>query len=145
MTDVVVDSSVVAAWLLVDEPLHERARQVRLTFEGGDREPIVAEHYGFEVRNALTRAARRGRIGWPEVRSAMAALAAFEPVVIPLDPRDRLIVDLTERYGLGWGDAHWVHTAARLDLPLVTADRRLARAVPDEVAIVVYLGDDEGA
>jgi len=93
----------------------------------------------------LTRAARRGRIGCSEVRSAFAALEAFEPVVIRLDPRDDLIIDLVERYGLGWGDAHWVHTAARLDQPLLTADRRLARAVPDEVAIVVYLGDDEAA
>jgi predicted nucleic acid-binding protein len=145
VTDVVVDSSVVVAWLLSDEPLHERARKVRLTFEGGDREPVVAGHFGFEVRHALTRAARRARIGWPEVRSAFRTLEAFEPVVIPLDPRDGPIMNLVERYGLGWGDAHWVHTAARLDLPLLTADRRLVRAVPDEVAIVVYLGDDAAA
>ncbi len=46
---------------------------------------------------------------------------------------------------LRWGDAHWVDVAMRLDLPLVTADLRLARAVPDEVAIVVYLGDDQAA
>jgi hypothetical protein len=38
-----------------------------------------------------------------------------------------------------------VHVAAQLDRPLVTADRRLARAVQDEVAIVVCLGDEEAA
>jgi predicted nucleic acid-binding protein len=145
VSDIVLDSGVAVAWLLVDEPLHEPARRVRATLERGDREPFVAEHFGFEVRHALTRAARRGRIGWSEMRSAFGTLAAFEPVVIPLDPRDDLILDLVERYGLGWGDAHWVHTAARLDRPLLTADRRLARAIPDEVAIVVYLGDEEAA
>lgn len=113
--------------------------------ETGVREPIVAEHFGFEVRHALIRAARRGRIDWPEVRVAFATLEAFEPKVVPLRRRDDPIVDLVERLGLSWGDAHWVDVAMRLDLPLVTADLRLARAVPDDVAIVVYLGDDQAA
>ena len=113
--------------------------------ETGDREPIVAEHFGFEVRFALIRAARRGRIDWSEVRAAFATLDAFEPKVVPLRRRDDPILDLVERLGLGWGDAHWVDVAMRLDLPLVTADLRLARAVPDAVAIVVYLGDDQAA
>jgi predicted nucleic acid-binding protein len=68
-------------------------------------------------------------------------LEAFQPTMIPLRWRDGSIVDLVERLGLGWGDAHWVDVAMRLDLPLLTADLRLARAVSDEVAIVVYLGD----
>ncbi len=145
VTDVVVDSSVAVAWMLADERLHEAARRFRTTLETGDREPIVAEHFGFEVRYALIRAARRGRIDWSEVRAAFATLEAFEPKVVPLRRRDDPILDLVERLGLGWGDAHWVDVAMRLDLPLVTADLRLARAVPDQVAIVVYLGDDREA
>jgi predicted nucleic acid-binding protein len=143
MSDVVVDSSVAVAWMLADEQLHEPARRFRATLAAGDREPIVAEHFGFEVRHALIRAAHRGRIDWSEVRAAFATLEAFEPKVVPLRRRDDPIVDLVERLGLTWGDAHWVDAAMRLDLPLVTADLRLARAVPDQVAIVVYLGDDQ--
>ncbi len=145
VTDVVIDSSVAAAWMLADEQLHEAARRFRTTLETGDREPIVAEHFGFEVRHALIRAARRGRIDWPQVRAAFTTLDAFEPKVVPRRRRDDTILDLVERLGLSWGDAHWVDVAMRLDLPLVTADLRLARAVPDDVAIVVYLGDDEAA
>ena len=141
VNDVVVDSSVAVAWLLADEPLHDSARTFRTTLETGEREPIVAEHFGFEVRHALARAARRGRIDWPEVRAAFATLEAFQPTVVPLRLHDDPIVDFVERLGLGWGDAHWVDVAMRLDRPLLTADLRLARAVPDEVAIVVYLGD----
>lgn len=145
MSDVVVDSSVALAWMLVDEPLHESARRFRATLEAGNREPIVAQHFGFEVRHGLIRAARRERIGWPEVRAAFATMDLFEPTVVPLRTRDDPVVDLVERLGLSWGDAHWVDVAMRLDLPLVTADLRLARAVPDKVAIVVYLGDDQAA
>lgn len=145
VSDVVVDSSVAVAWMLADEQLHEPARRFRATLQTGDREPIVAELFGFEVRHALIRAARRGRIDWSEVRAAFATLEAFEPKVVPLRRRDDPILDLVERLGLTWGDAHWVDVAMRLNLPLVTADLRLARAVPDEIAIVAYLGDDEAA
>lgn len=145
VTDVVVDSSVAVAWMLADEALHESARRFRATLATGDREPMVAEHFGSEVRHALIRAGRRGRIDWPEVRAAFATLEGFAPKVVPLGRRDDPIVDLVERFELSWGDAHWVDVAMRLDLPLVTADLRLARSVPDEVAIVVYLGDDQAA
>lgn len=145
VNDVVIDSSVAVAWMLADEPLHEHARRFRATLEAGERDPIVAEHFGFEVRHALIRAARRERIAWPEIREGFAALDAFEPRLVPLRRRDDPILDLVQRFGLTWGDAHWVDVAMRLDLPLLTADLRLARAIPDDVAIVVYLGDDQPA
>jgi predicted nucleic acid-binding protein len=58
---------------------------------------------------------------------------------------DAVILALAREHGLTWGEAHWIEVARRLDLPLVTADLRLARAVPDEVAVVVYLGDGQAA
>lgn len=143
VNDVVIDSSVAVAWMLADEPLHEAARRFRATFRTGGREPIVAEHFGFEVRHALIKAARRERIAWPEVREGFAAIEAFEPTVVPLRGRDDPVLDLAHELGLTWGDAHWIDVAMRLDLPLLTADLRLARAVPDELAIVVHLGDDQ--
>lgn len=73
------------------------------------------------------------------------AIDALEAAIVPLTADDEVILGLAERHGIMWGDAHWVHVAAQLDRPLVTADRRLAQAIPDEVAIVVYLGDDEPA
>lgn len=75
----------------------------------------------------------------------LAAIDALDLAVVPLTGDDEVILDLAERHGLTWGDAHWVHTAAQLDQPLLTADRRLDRAVPNEVAIIVYLGDGEAA
>jgi hypothetical protein len=75
------------------------------------------------------------------IRGIGGVRADHDPAAAAGDP----IVDLVERLGLGWGDAHWVDVAMRLDRPLLTADLRLARGVPDEIAIVVYLGDDQVA
>lgn len=143
--DVVVDSSVAVAWALPDEHLHPVAIKFIEQLGAGQLEPVVAGHFAFEVRHALVRAARAGRVAWSLVPPWLAAIDALDPRVIPLLDDEQVILDLAQRLGLTWGDAHWAHTAARLDLPLVTADRRLASAVPDEVAIAVFLGDYEAA
>ena len=145
MSDVLIDSSVAVAWALADEPAHEAATRIIDEIGDGTFQPVVAGHFRFEVRNALTRAARGGRISWDDVRLWLKALDALDSTVVPLTEDDRPVLTLAERYGLTWGDAHWVDLAMRLDLPLVTADLRLARSIPDDVAIVVYLGGDQAA
>lgn len=142
MHDVVLDSSVVAAWALPDEHLHPRALRVIDRLDAGELEPFVAAPFRFEVRHALVRAARAGRLAWPTVPGWFAAIDGLGSTLIEAPDDEAVILDIATRHGLAWGDAHWVDVAMRLDLPLMTADLRLARAVPDEVAIVVYLGDD---
>jgi len=145
VTDVVVDSSVAVAWALPDEHLHPAAIRFIDQLGVGRLEPFVAGHFAFEVRHALVRAARTGRVAWSAVPEWIVAIDALDATIVPITTDDEAILGLARQHGLTWGDAHWVHTAARLDLPLLTADRRLAHAVPDEVAIVVYLGDDAAA
>lgn len=145
MSDVVVDSSVAVAWAVPDEHLHPAAIRVIDQVGAGRLEPLVAGHFGFEVRHGLVRAARAGRLAWSTIPDWIGAIAALGVTTLPLLDDDETILSLARQHGLTWGDAHWVHTAAQLDLPLLTADRRLARAVPDDVAIVVYLGDDRVA
>ena len=141
VSDVVVDSSIVVAWALPDETLHSRALGIVDQLTSGALEPVVALPFTFEVRHALVRAARAGRLDWATIPSWIAAIDALEPTHVEPRPDETGILDLAERLGLTWGDAHWVDVAGRLDLPLLTADRRLTRAVPDDVAIVVYVGD----
>ncbi len=145
VSDVVIDSSVAVAWALPDEHLHPAAVRFIGGLVDGRLTPVVAAHFAFEVRHALIRAARAGRVDWVNVPGWMLAIDGLEPVIASLNPKDEVIIDLAQRHGLTWGDAHWVEVARRLDRPLLTADQRLARSVPDEVAIVVYLGDDEAA
>lgn len=145
VSDVVIDGSVAVAWALADEPAHEAATRVIDEIGHGSLQPVVSGHLRFEVRYALVRGARGGRIAWDDGRAWLKALGALHSTVVPLTEDDRPVLKLAERYGLGWRDAHWVHVVVQLDRPLLTADLRLARAVPDDVAVVVYLGDEEAA
>lgn len=141
MRGVVVDSSAAVAWLLPDEPLRDQAIAMRNEMASGDLDPVVAAHFRFEVSSALMQAARRGRIPWESVIPMLAATDAFALRSVPLSPDDEALLHVCRAHGLSWADAHHVLVARALDLPLVTADRKLARAVPGTVAWVHYLGD----
>ena len=145
MTGVILDSSVAVAWALPDEHLHPAAMRVMDQIGLGGFEPFVAGHFAFEVRHGLVRAAQAGRVAWSTIPGWIGAIDALDATIVPLRSDDAMILSLARQHGLTWGDAHWVEVAMRLDLPLVTADQRLARAIPDEVAIVIYLGDDQAS
>ena len=137
MSDIVIDSSVAIAWILADEPGHEEALAFMDRIGAGTFDPVFAAHFGFEVRYALVRAARRGRLDWADIPRWLAAIDALEARLVPLSEMDAPVLGLAQRHQLTWGDANWVEIAAREDLPLLTADRRLIRSVPDAVAILI--------
>lgn len=141
MNVVVIDSSVIGAWMVEDEPFHEAALRLLTAVGDGRIEPFLAGHCQFEVRHALVRAARRGRVDWADVPRWFEALDALEATVEALCETDEPVLELARTYQLTWSDAHWVEISARLDIPLVTADLRLIRSVPDEVAILVDVRD----
>ena len=137
MTEVVVDSSVAIAWILEDEPAHDDALRFVDASSDGTYDPVVAAHFRFEVRHALVRAARRGRVDWADLPRWLDTLDALGATIAPLSVDDQPVLDLARRHQLTWSDANWVDVAIRGDLPLVTADLRLIASVPDEVAILV--------
>ncbi|MCC6619585.1 MAG: type II toxin-antitoxin system VapC family toxin [Chloroflexi bacterium] len=137
MRRAIVDSSVAIAWVLGDEPAHAPAVRFRDLIVTGEIEPVVAGHFSFEVRSALVRAARRSRIVWESVADRVRAIEALEPEVHPLLGDDELLLALSRQLRVSWADAHWIGLAATLDLPLVTADERMAANVPDSAAVVV--------
>lgn len=137
MNVVVIDSSVLGAWMIEDEPSHEAAVRFMAAVADGAIEPFLAEHCRFEVRHALVRAARRRRVAWADLPRWFDALDALEATIVPLAEKDEPVLALAQRLQLTWSDAHWVEIAARLDIPLLSADLRLIRSVPDDVAIVV--------
>lgn len=138
---VVIDSSVLGAWIMEDEPAHDAAVRLMARVGDGELEPVLAGHVQFELRHALVRAARRGRIGWDDLPYWFDALDALEATIVPLASKDAPVLALAKQHQLTWSDAHWVEVAVRLDLPLLTADRRLVRSVPDDVAILVDVRD----
>ncbi len=132
-----IDSSVLGAWFMDDEPAHGAAVLLMDQVGAGEIEPVLAEHCHFEIRHALVRAARRGRVPWDSLPRWFDVIDALEATVAPLSETDDPVLELAQRHQLTWSDANWVEVAGRLDVPLVTADVRLIRSVPDEVAILV--------
>jgi predicted nucleic acid-binding protein len=121
----VLDSSAALAWVLDDEStaigsleslLHERV--------------TVPAHWILEVTNGLKMAIQRGRLK-PSDRGPIMERLAILP--IKADPETSVrgwqeIPALADKYGLTSYDASYVELALRLDVPLVTLDRALARA-----------------
>jgi predicted nucleic acid-binding protein len=125
----VLDASVQVGWLIGDEPWHEAALAIGRQIASGRLDVVVAPDHRFEVCNALVKAVRRRRLSWEEAEAHLVQLDRFAlPVATNvLDPAE--VMRTCRGYGLGWGDAHHALLARRLELPLLTADQRLVRAL----------------
>jgi predicted nucleic acid-binding protein len=137
---VVLDSSCVIAWLVMDETVSRQATGLRADFETGRLGAFTAAPFDFEIRSGLVRAARRQRIAWGRIADELAATTRirFGVVEPPLEER---LIEICREFGLGWADAHWAELAIRLQLPLITADQRLVRALADAPIWAEWLGD----
>lgn len=140
MRAVALDSSVVLAWLLEDEGLRRHALSLRADLEARRLAPLGAAPLLFELRNGLVKGARQGRIAWEAIGPE---IAAFERWRVPIEPApsDGRLIELCREFGLGWADAHWVELSLRLGVPVVTADRRLARQMATGPAWIEWIGD----
>lgn len=119
----VLDASVATAWLLEDEDeALSNAALARLETE----EALVPQLWHVEVRSALLSAERRGRIRPDEVDERLRSLGDL-PVRTDTDPRFGAAVALARTHSLSMYDAMYLELAQRLDAPLVTLDKALAR------------------
>lgn len=129
MTPVVVDAAFAGAWLLPDE--HSlSADKVLRSILGLKLELAVPDLWYYELMNLLVSAHRRKRIAEDQVFEAHQLIDkipchAFEQQA-PL-ARDR-ISRLALRFELSAYDAAYLELADRLQCPLLTFDRVLARA-----------------
>ena len=118
---IVVDASVIATGLGDDGTDGQRARAA---FE---REQLFApELIDLEVASVWRRAARAGQLSEQRARQALADLADLPLARAPHGPLMRRIWELREN--LTPYDAAYVALAEALEIPLVTADQRLADA-----------------
>ncbi|MPZ67701.1 MAG: PIN domain-containing protein [Pseudonocardiaceae bacterium] len=85
-------------------------------------------HLDAEVLSALGRLHRAGELRAADIGAALARLAS-----LPLTRHlltDLLVGAWEHRASVRLVDGLYVHLASRLDVPLLTTDRRLARACP---------------
>lgn len=116
----VVDASVLAEALI--EPA--RATEIRRILRR--HRLTTPAHFDAEVLSALFGLARRGRMSPSRLHRSVRLLGRFPARRIPLA---RLLADAASaHHNLSAYDALYVALGRRLECPLITADRRLARA-----------------
>jgi predicted nucleic acid-binding protein len=130
----VVDASVVLGWVL-DEAWRPATGEVLEDHVTG-REPLVApELLHYEVANVLVRGARLdASLG----RDAYDRFVGLDVETYALGrPEYGLAIVLAVRHGVTVYDASYAALAKELDCPLVTADRRLGKALGAVVKIEI--------
>ena len=117
----VFDASVVVKWFL-DDPLAEAAHDARLTF----RPAVAPDLMLIEVANALRRYVVGGEL---RAGAAEENLSVIKEVVELFDHAPLLdeAFSLACRFNHSMTDCLYAVLARRLNLPLVTADGKLAR------------------
>ena len=129
----VIDASVVVSVLADAE--HAPWAEAQLSTGGADRSLWVPHLIDAEVGQALRREVAFGRLGEDRADAALLDL-----VRMPLRRIDHigLVHRAWElRHNLSFYDGLYAALAEVLDVPLVTLDRRLARAVGDATKVAV--------
>jgi len=140
MADLVLDASVVVA-LLFAEPLTPQA-DLLITDAQRRGLRLNAPHLlPFEVTNAIRRRMRRDGLSLDEALTALNFFLALPIDLIVDHELHRQALRLTQAYGLGGQDAHYVALAQRLGCALWTADERLLRALGDRLPQVRFIGE----
>jgi predicted nucleic acid-binding protein len=140
MSDTVVDSSVVAKWILPEPDSGQAQRLITEIALKGER-LIVLDLALVEVTNAIWKRLHRGLATLVEARQFLAALLR-SPVHI--EPAHRLLspaLEIAAKYGRSIYDSLFVALVQDLTLPGVTADEPLHRVINADYPQIVLLRD----
>jgi predicted nucleic acid-binding protein len=127
MSEIVVDSSVVAKWVLPELDTPQANRLLTHALTTGDR-LVVLDLAFAEVANAIWNRQRRNLISADDARQALAAVVALPVRVEPASPRLQSALEIGMKYDRAIYDALFVATADELNVQGVTADEPLVNA-----------------
>ena len=127
MTRLLIDTSVLIKWFHSEgESELEQARALRSAHVSGELDAHMLDLATYEVGNVLTRALR-----WPaaDVADQLDDLhAILGPALVMTQVWLRRAAKLADIHSLSFYVASWAATAAELEIPLISADRRLLSA-----------------
>ena len=126
---VVIDASIAAAWCFPDEEPTLGADVLALDIADGTL--VVPGVFWYEIRNALLRAERRGRIDRDSSVVFLAQLGELQTEVDSGHDEGQALA-LARRHNLTFYDAAYLETAVRRDARLATLDGALATAAASE-------------
>lgn len=122
---VVIDASIAAAWCFPDE--EPTLGPDALAVDVADEAMIVPGVFWYEIRNALVRAERRGRIDGAASGSFLAQLGELQTEV-DSDHEEERTLNLARRHQLTFYDAAYLETPVGRDARLATLYSALATA-----------------
>lgn len=131
----VFDASVVVKWF-VDDPLSEASSDARLAF----RPAIAPSLITVEVANALRRYVVRGELDPATAREDISLI----PMAVELADHSRFVDEafaMACRLNHSMTDCLYVVMAQRLNLPFITADKKLARKLASLDGVDIRLLD----
>ena len=134
MSTMVVDASMAATWMLVDEQSDSADLVLDLLRSSSGIFPSL---FWYETRQLFLKAERRQRCSIADTRQFLIELSAL-PLRSAPDGSDEAILTLARTHKLSAYDATYLESAITAKMPLATADRRLAAAA--RAAGVALLG-----
>jgi predicted nucleic acid-binding protein len=140
MNDAVVDSCVVAKWILAEDDSEQAERFFTDTVRHG-KQLLVLDHALVEVANAVWKRHYRGLIPLSEARQYVRDLLTSPLQILPSARLLDAAMEIAEKHGRTIYDALFVALVADLRLPGVTADEPLWQAVHADHPNIVLLRD----
>lgn len=140
MSDVAVDSSVAAKWVLPEPDSTQALRLISEVALAGGR-LVVLDLAFAEISNAIWKRLHRGLASPAEARQFLDQLLRSPVHVEPAHRLIRPAFDIAARYTRSVYDALFVALAHDLGLPGVTADEPLYNAVHADFPRIILLRD----
>ena len=123
----VVDTNVVAYYLLGTEPFAVEARE----FWQATDEPVAPAHWQTELANVVWMAVRTGTLSASEGHRRLDFASRLRLRSVPIGSLWQSALTLSLDSGLSAYDTLFVALARRRRLPLVTFDKQILKAFPD--------------
>jgi len=131
VTACVLDASVAAKWYLPPdgEKYVEQAERLGRMFAAGGLDMVAPDILWPELGNVLWKAVKLRRMPVESARDAIGALAQLTVTSVPSRPLLRHAFEIGAEFHCAIYDAIYVSLAASLNIPLVTADEPLVKAL----------------
>jgi predicted nucleic acid-binding protein len=132
--NIIIDASVIIKWLLPDEE-DKIALKIKQDFDGMILTIIIPHLTYYEIGNVLKTAIKRERISENSAKKLYSALIDLEFVVYATKDLFALALSKSIDFDISVYDASYIALAEYLQVPFLTADRKLLNKVKNKFVI----------
>lgn len=139
---VVVDSSIIIAFALSDEPLHHHAQKLFKSWQVSETTLTAPSLFRFEITAVIRKAVYQKRLDIQEGRTLIPRILAYPIEYIDDDALLQSAYELATQFNRPRTyDAQYLALAQRLDCEFWTADATLVNAIHVHFPQIRWLGD----